>query len=406
VRTVRVEIAPVNDPPAVTLDPAGPVDEGAAPVTLTAHGVDVEASDGEGETLSYQWSTDAGTLTPSSSGETAVFSSDDGPAVAHVRVRVSDGGLAATDTQAITVRNVAPTVDAGPDVSGFWGVPLAFSGRVGDPSAVDTRAGLAPSWSFGDGSAGVSGAVASHAYGSPGGYTAALSATDKDGATASDTALVTVAKRPASLAYTGPAGVAFGFATLTATLTDAVDPATADLAARVVTFVVDGQSLTATTDAHGVASVLLGTALGLGGHQVGLTFAGDDRYVASSSRAAVMVASSPGKVTAGLQLCAGGSGGFTVQSDGASTKGELQFKRDRLDFHAHELTALGIARDGRSAWLAGTTTGGQTLLAYAEDNGEPGGADVFKLWIAGVLQTGDGGLCGSNVQIHLDAPLP
>jgi hypothetical protein len=84
----------------------------------------------------------------------------------------------------------------------------------------------------------------------------------------------------------------------------------------------------------------------------------------------------------------------------------LQFKRNRLDFHAHELTALGIAGDGRSAWFAGTTTGGQTLLAYAEDNGEPGGADVFKLWIAGVLQTGDGGVCGGNVQIHVDAPLP
>jgi PKD repeat protein len=117
----------------------------------------------------------------------------------------------------------------------------------------------------------------------------------------------------------------------------------------------------------------------------------------------VTVASSPGNVTAGaLTAAAGGRGGFNVHSDGTSVKGELQFRNGGVDLHAHELTAAGIARDGRSAWFAGTTTEGQPLLAYVEDNGEPGTNDVFQLWIGGVAQTGDGRLAGGNVQIHKD----
>jgi hypothetical protein len=169
-------------------------------------------------------------------------------------VHVSDGELDASDVQAIVVRNVPPHVDAGPVRSGPWGIPIRFAGTVTDPSAADTKAGLAPRWSFGDGT-GAAGADVAHAYAAPGAYTATLSATDKDGGTASAAAAVTATKRATSLAYTGSTTIPFGFATLVAALADAVDPATAQLAGRSVTFTVDGRSVTATTDARGVASV-------------------------------------------------------------------------------------------------------------------------------------------------------
>ena len=92
----------VNAPPTVTLDPAGPVDEGAPAIGLTAH-----ASDPDGDPVSLTWSTPDGT---------ASFAADDGPATATVTVTADDGrgGVAKASTD-IEVRNVPPTADAGPD---------------------------------------------------------------------------------------------------------------------------------------------------------------------------------------------------------------------------------------------------------------------------------------------------
>jgi hypothetical protein len=66
------------------------------------------------------------------------------------------------------------------------------------------------------------------------------------------------------------------------------------------------------------------------------------------------------------------------------------------------LSALGVAANNRSGWFAGVGRDGRAFVAYVEDNGEPGRNDVFKLWIAGALQTpGDGRLAaGGNIQIH------
>ena len=81
----------------------------------------------------------------------------------------------------------------------------------------------------------------------------------------------------------------------------------------------------------------------------------------------------------------GGRGGFTVDSDGRTAKGELQWQKARESFHAREITAVGIAADGRSAWLAGRSADGRTFLAHAGDRGEPGRDDRFRLWIDGLL---------------------
>jgi hypothetical protein len=57
----------------------------------------------------------------------------------------------------------------------------------------------------------------------------------------------------------------------------------------------------------------------------------------------------------------------------------------------------------QALWFAGVGTDGRAFTAYVEDNGEPGRADVFQLWIDGVPQTGEGLRSGGNIQIHPSA---
>jgi hypothetical protein len=89
-----------------------------------------------------------------------------------------------------------------------------------------------------------------------------------------------------------------------------------------------------------------------------------------------------------------------MREEGGPLRGELQFQNGSTSFHAHELMVLGLSVDPRKGWFAGVGRDGRSFTAYVEDNGEPGTADVFKLWIDGVLQTGDGLLAGGNIQIH------
>src|SRR4051794_29455667 len=159
-RTATVSLT-VNAPPTVTLDAAGPVDEGSAPIQLNAH-----SSDPDGDPVTLTWSTPDGT---------AAFAADDGPASSAVTVTADDGkGGSAKDSIVIDVRNVAPTAEAGPDASGAWGTPVTLAGAAPtDPSRADTAAGLSATWDFGDGSTG-DGHAATHVYGEPGTYTATL----------------------------------------------------------------------------------------------------------------------------------------------------------------------------------------------------------------------------------------
>jgi hypothetical protein len=172
-------------------------------------------------------------------------------------------------------------------------------------------------------------------------------------------------------------------------------------AGRRVSFAIGGTTLTAVTDADGVATTTLPAGVVAGTGVLTLTFAEDADYLASSGTATVATASSSGLVTAGTMRSAdGGRGGFNVHGDGVKVWGELQFQNGGLDFHAHEIAALGISTDRRQAWFAGVGKDGRPFRAYVEDNGEPGRDDVFRLWVNDVLQNGDGRLSGGNVQIH------
>jgi PKD repeat protein len=111
--------------------------------------------------------------------------------------------------------NQSPTAQAGGPYSGTAGAAVSFS-SVGSSDPDGTITGYA--WTFGDGGTSAL-ASPSHSYASAGSYTATLTVTDNQGATASDQASVTVIGAGGNLPpvaqaggpYSGQAGVAISF---------------------------------------------------------------------------------------------------------------------------------------------------------------------------------------------------
>ena len=127
---------------------------------------------------------------------------DNGEYTLTVRVLDDDGGLGA-DTKRITVLNVAPTVDAGPDVYAYACAPITLRACFIDPGWCDTHTGT---WDFGDCTppqpaiirekheppAGIGYAAAAHVYQTCGTFHATCRVEDDDGAAGEDSILVRV----------------------------------------------------------------------------------------------------------------------------------------------------------------------------------------------------------------------
>jgi hypothetical protein len=74
--------------------------------------------------------------------------------------------------------------------------------------------------------------------------------------------------------------------------------------------------------------------------------------------------------------------GFNVRSNGRKVEGSLRIRvRGRL-VEVRRITALGISRNGKSAWFEGRARGGGRLVANALVRGRRRG-DVLRLWLAG-----------------------
>lgn len=85
--------------------------------------------------------------------------------------------------------NIPPTASAGPDVTGYTNQAVTFSGTAStDPDGTIATY----HWNFGDGTSTLNGATVSHIYTTAGSYWVTLTVTDNDGATATDTAIVTI----------------------------------------------------------------------------------------------------------------------------------------------------------------------------------------------------------------------
>jgi PKD repeat protein len=124
------------------------------------------------------------------SGVSPSHTYDDGPAEYTVELTVTNIlGRTASDTAQVTVNNLPPTADAGGPYACHRGETITLSGTCDDPSPVDA-ASLTCTWAEFTGAA-----ISQPSYTcppSPGEVTVTLTATDKDGASAQDSAIVAV----------------------------------------------------------------------------------------------------------------------------------------------------------------------------------------------------------------------
>jgi PKD repeat protein len=173
-----------NQAPVVDAGVGQEVDEGTA---VSFNGT---ASDPDTDPFDILWrfgdgSSAAGSLTPSHTfGDNGVY---------NVTLTVTDtGSLASTDNVLITVNNVAPTVNAGADLSGGMAEAIQFNGSFTDPGTLDTHT---IEWDFGDGQTATGTLTPEHFYAASGEYTVTLTVTDDDGGISSDTLTVLVEYR-------------------------------------------------------------------------------------------------------------------------------------------------------------------------------------------------------------------
>lgn len=189
--SVDVEVsAPANAPPTATAS-ATPI-SGRAPLVVTFTG---SGADSDGTIASYAWMFgDGGTSTQQNPTHTYATS---GNFIATLTV-TDNGGAMGSTTVAITAgNNQPPTANASATpTSGKAPLAVAFTGNGSDPDG--TIASYA--WAFGDG--GTSGSQnPSHTFVSPGNYSATLTVTDNNGATASSTVSISaVANQPPTAA--------------------------------------------------------------------------------------------------------------------------------------------------------------------------------------------------------------
>jgi len=200
---VRVD----NVPPAVEAGPAITADEGE---TIRFEGRFTDVEWGDRHEAVWQWGDDSleqGVVTETNLAPRAegfVTGShafgNNGDYDVTLRVRDQDGGVG-RDTLRVTVRNVPPRVDAGPDLYAYPGIPVTLRASFTDPGWLDRHRAW---WETGDGAGpmpavvrevneppgGYGIAALIHIYRTPGTFLAACTVTDSDGASGRDTLAV------------------------------------------------------------------------------------------------------------------------------------------------------------------------------------------------------------------------
>ncbi|MBI4234012.1 MAG: carboxypeptidase regulatory-like domain-containing protein [Chloroflexi bacterium] len=182
---------PPNQPPT-NVNAGGPysVPEGGS-VTLSGL-----ASDPDNDPLTYAWDLDSNG-SYETAGQSVAFSAAglDGPSSKTVGLRVcDDDNVCVTSSATVSITNVAPTVNAGPDASVSSGQSYAVSSTFTDPGTTDTHTSTV---NWGDGSlvqsvpvsqgAGSGSLSASHTYFTLATYTIKVCVKDDDGGEGCDT---------------------------------------------------------------------------------------------------------------------------------------------------------------------------------------------------------------------------
>jgi PKD repeat protein len=270
--------------------------------------------------------------------------------------------------------NVAPSASAAATCTGLT---CRFDGAA----STDTDGTIAShTWSFGDGGT-ATGAVVSHDYAAAGTYTASLSVTDDDGATAVATREVTVSPAPpvttlAADTFTRTTSTGFGAAE-----TGGAWRVTGNAAQYAVT--------------GGAGRVTLATAGS--GPDVSLP-------AVSSSRTDLVVTLSPDKVPTG--------GGAYVSVSGRRVAGAGEY-RAKVQLRANGTVALSLGRVVAGAESAVTSTGVAPAVTYAPGDqlrvrtqvtGTSPTTVAAKVWRVGTPEPAGWQLSGTDATAALQAP--
>jgi uncharacterized repeat protein (TIGR01451 family) len=194
-------------PPAA--DAGGPydVDEGGSVL------LDGSGSSEQPAALTYEWDFDYNgvAFTADAAGVTTLFNAVDGGDLRTLALRVTDGsGLSNLVTTTLTIHNVAPLVDAGPDQTLYLTTTVNFAGSFSDPGVLDTHEIL---WDFGDGVTLTGSLTPTHHYAAYGTYTATLTVSDNDGGAGSDTVIIRLYDGPDLVLDKSDGGAAITFGT-------------------------------------------------------------------------------------------------------------------------------------------------------------------------------------------------
>ena len=107
-----------------------------------------------------------------------------------IYLRVTDQtGLSSIDSTTVTIQNVAPTVNAGSDLTVYENEDITFNGEFTDPGSADTHSIM---WNFGEGSVDTGTLTPTHSYTEAGTFTVNLTITDDDGGSSTDQIEITV----------------------------------------------------------------------------------------------------------------------------------------------------------------------------------------------------------------------
>lgn len=255
-------------------------------------------------------------------------------------------GLTNTTTFTVNVADVAPTVNAGPNVGAAWGMPVSFNGSAVDAGS-NLQSTLSYSWDFGDGSPSASGGPSVvHSYSSPGDYLATLTVCDSYDLCSASQTHVTIRKRNVTASYTGNFSGTYNTASsLNASLTDEFGN---PVQGRTVSFTYGGSPAgSASTSSSGNAHTAFTPLLSAGSYPVGVGFTGDSLYN--------MAPPAGGTYVEGLK-------GTSVSYSGATSGGPNK-----------TVTLSAVLTDATGQPLAGRTItfklGTQTVSAVTNANG-------------------------------------